>query len=115
MAVGLERAHAQCLSQGQGLPVVDFRLLDLWWLAPRRDLTEKPEGIGFMAPFLVRTDERQCTLGDSVRLPRRPASRCASPRGRLQSACRLTLSNAMVCSSACVSSGMASVTRPPKM
>ena len=68
MAVGHERAHAQCLSQGQGLLVVDFRQCGLWWLAPRRNLTEKPEGIGFMAPFLVRPGELKGVLRLAPRL-----------------------------------------------
>jgi hypothetical protein len=54
--VGLERAHAEFVGQGQGLLVVGFGLSALWRLAPRRDLAEEPpQGIRLVAAFLVRT------------------------------------------------------------
>ena len=56
---GLERAHAQFLGQGERLAVVSFGLFHLWRHALRRDLTEKPHGIGCVAPFLMRPGELQ--------------------------------------------------------
>jgi Na+/H+ antiporter NhaA len=47
----LERAHTQFLGEGEGLLVVGFGLLSLQWRALRCNLTEKPEGIGFVALF----------------------------------------------------------------
>ena len=42
MAVGLERAHPQLLSQGEGLAVGGFGQLGLRGLAVRVDLAEEP-------------------------------------------------------------------------
>jgi hypothetical protein len=42
MAVGLERAHAECLGEGEGLAVIAFGWLDLQRILPRRDLAEDP-------------------------------------------------------------------------
>src|SRR5262245_1633755 len=41
VAVGLEGAHSEFLSQGKGLLVMDFSLLDLWRLALCRDFAEE--------------------------------------------------------------------------
>jgi hypothetical protein len=53
MAMGLERAHAQFLGQGEGLLVVDFGLNGLWGLTLRRHRAEKPQGVSFVAAFLM--------------------------------------------------------------
>jgi hypothetical protein len=66
--VGLERAHAECLGEGEGLLVVGCGWLALWRLAPCGDLTEKPQRICLVAAFLVSTGERQYPLGEGVRL-----------------------------------------------
>ena len=68
MAVGLERAHAEFVGQGEGLLVVGFGLLDLRGIAPRRNLAEEAQGIRLVAPFLVLTGMRQRPLGEGVRL-----------------------------------------------
>ena len=44
MAVGLERAHAQLLGQGEGLALVGFGSLNLRGLALRGDLAKEVEG-----------------------------------------------------------------------
>ena len=82
VAVGLERAHAEFVSQGKGLTVVIFGLLALWGITPRRDVTEDPQGIRLVATFLARTGERQRLLGGGPAPPPggRPAS--APPPGR---------------------------------
>jgi hypothetical protein len=56
--VGLERAHAECLGEGDGLLVVGFGLLALRWLAPCRNVAEEAQGIRLEATLLTRTSER---------------------------------------------------------
>ena len=68
MAVGLERAHAEFVGQGEGLAVVGFGLLALRGLTLRRNVAEEAQGIRLVAAFLVRTGERQRPLGEGVRL-----------------------------------------------
>jgi hypothetical protein len=55
VAVGLERAHAQLLGQGEGLAEVISGLLALQRLTLHRQLTEELNSIGFMTSFLVVT------------------------------------------------------------
>ena len=59
VAVGLERAHAELLGQGEGLAVVGFGLLDLRGIALRRNLAEEPQGICLVAMFLVLAGSRR--------------------------------------------------------
>jgi hypothetical protein len=66
--VSHERTHAQFFSQGEGLAVVGFGQRALRRLAPRRNVAEEAQGIRLVAPFLVRTGKRQCTLGEGMRL-----------------------------------------------
>ena len=68
MAVGLERAHAQLLGQGEGLAVVGFGLRRLRRIAPRGDRAEEAQRIRLVATFLVRTGECERLLGEGVRL-----------------------------------------------
>ena len=68
MAVGLERAHAQFLGQGEGLAVVVFGLLDLRRLAPRGNVAEEAQGIACVAPFLVCTGQLRARSASAVRL-----------------------------------------------
>ena len=49
-------------------------------IVTRGNVAEEPESIGFMAPFPVFTGIRQALCGEGLRLSRRPASSCASPR-----------------------------------
>jgi hypothetical protein len=86
VAVDHERAHAEFVGQGEGLAVVGFGLRALRWLAPRCNLAEEAQGIGLVTTFLALTGVRQRALGEGVRLLQRPACRCASLRGRQQSA-----------------------------
>jgi hypothetical protein len=55
VAVGLERAHAQLLGQGEGLAEVIAGLIALRRFAPRRNLAKKAQGICLVAAFLVCT------------------------------------------------------------
>ena len=87
VAVGLERAHAQFLGQGEGLAVVGLGWLDVWGLALRGNLAEEPQGLRLVASFLcghghARGPARRGRCASS----RWPASRYASPRARRQSA-----------------------------
>src|SRR5262249_11515214 len=68
VTMGLERAHTQCLGQGQGLPVVGCGRLDMRRLAPRRNLAEEAQGIRLESPMLVRTGECQGPLSEGVTL-----------------------------------------------
>jgi hypothetical protein len=63
-----ERAHPQFVGQSEGLSVVIFGRLGLQGIAMRGDLAEEAQGIRLVATFLVRTGERQRTLGKGVRL-----------------------------------------------
>jgi hypothetical protein len=58
LAVGLEPAHAEFLSQGEGLSVVIFSRLHLRGRATRGDLAEELQGICLVTPLLVLTGER---------------------------------------------------------
>src|SRR5262249_52103786 len=68
MAVRLEWVHSQRFGQGKGLLVVDGSLLDCGRLLPCCNIAEKMQGISLVATFLVLTGERQCPLGEGVRL-----------------------------------------------
>ena len=68
MAVGLERAHAEFVSQGEGLAVVGYGGLALRGLAPRRNVTKEAQGIRLVATFVVLTGECQRLLGEALRL-----------------------------------------------
>ena len=68
VTMGYKRAHAQCLSQGQGLTVVGCGRLDLRRLAPRRNLAEEAQGIRLESSLLVRTGECQGPLNEGVPL-----------------------------------------------
>ena len=81
MAVGLEWAHAECLGQGQGMPVGGCGWLDIRRVAMRRNLAEEPQGVGFVAPFLVRPSECESALRLGARLVQ-PAGEKQKARGR---------------------------------
>jgi outer membrane protein TolC len=66
--VGLERAHAELLSQGESLAVMHFSRLHLRGIAMGGDLAEKAQGIRLITTFLALAAMRQCTLGEGVRL-----------------------------------------------
>ena len=71
MAVGLERTHAECLGEGEGLLVVVYSGLDLRGLTPRCNVAKQVQGIHLIAAFLVRTGEREGTLGEARHRGRR--------------------------------------------
>ena len=80
MAVGLERAHAEFLGQGQGLAVVGFGLLDLGRIALRRDLAEEAQGIRLVAPSCA-TGMRQRLLGEGLCLLQAAGQQLRLPQG----------------------------------
>ena len=53
MAVGLERAHAQLLGEGEGLAVMADGGLDLGGRLTRRALAQEPQGPGLVATLLI--------------------------------------------------------------
>ena len=63
MTVGQERAHPEFLSQGAGLPIVRFGLLNLKRLAMSEALTEEPVCPGLVASLLVLLGEIERTFG----------------------------------------------------
>src|SRR5262245_55307862 len=67
IAVRRERAHAQFLSQGEGLAVMSGSLVDVRGIAMGSDLAEEAQGIRLIAVFLVGTDGLQRPLGEDVR------------------------------------------------
>ena len=83
MAVGLERAHAEFLGQGEGLAVVGCGVLDLRGIAPRRNVAEEAQGIRLVAAFLVLTGKRQRTLGEGVRLLQAAGQHLRLPQGEM--------------------------------
>src|SRR5262245_30523488 len=63
VAVGRKRAHAECLGEGEGLAVVGFGLVDVWWLAPPGDLAQEPAGLRLIATLLVDNGVIEGTTG----------------------------------------------------
>ena len=49
--------------------VVACGLCALRGIAPRRNCTEEPQGVGCIAPLLMSAGERQGSLGEGMRLP----------------------------------------------
>ena len=115
MAVGLEWAHAEFVGQGESLAVVGCGQRHVWGTAMCGNLAEEAQGIRLVAAFLVRTGMRQLTLGKGVRLLQAASQYLRFPSGRRQRVWKSSLSIAVVCSIACVSSGMASATRPARL
>ena len=63
MAVGLERAHAEFVGQGEGLAVGDLRQRDFQGLTLCRNLTQEPQGPGLVAAFLLGPGEGEGARG----------------------------------------------------
>ena len=67
VTVHLERTHTEFLGQGEGLAVVGCSGFHLWGIAVRMELTEEPQGVGFVAPVPSHQEldigERLATLG----------------------------------------------------
>src|SRR5262245_15975578 len=66
MTVGLERAHAEFLGQGEGLPVVIFYLLGLRRVAMPGEVAEESEDPRLSPAFLVLTGECEGLHGKGV-------------------------------------------------
>jgi hypothetical protein len=66
VTVGLERAYAKFVGQGERLAVVVLGLIALGGLAPRRHLAEEAKGILLVAPFLVPTGTCSPMDGETV-------------------------------------------------
>ena len=66
MAVRHERTHPQLLGKGEGLLIVGCGPRTIRRLTPYRKVTEEAQGIRLVAAFLVRTGERQRSLGQGV-------------------------------------------------
>ena len=68
-----------------------------------------------MAAFLVLAGVRQRPLGEGVRLLQAAGQQMRLSQGKITERLMDYLAVAVVCSSACVSSGTASATRPPRV
>jgi hypothetical protein len=68
VTVRLEWAHAQLLSQREGLAVVGFGLLTLKGITMRGDLAKEAQGIRLVAMFFVGLSQCERTLGQGTRL-----------------------------------------------
>ena len=64
--MGQERAHAEFIGQGESLLIVGLGLRDIRRLTPRRNVTQKAQGIRLVTTFLVSTGERHRTFGEVV-------------------------------------------------
>jgi hypothetical protein len=80
-----ERAHAEFVSQGEGLMVVCLGLLGLRGIVSCRNVAEEAQGIRLVAALLALTGERQCLLSKAMGLLQ-AARRWVSPSARPQSA-----------------------------
>jgi len=58
VAMGLEGMHAEFGGQVQGLLVIAFGLLKLWWMSMSGDIAEEAKSIRLVASFLVLTGKR---------------------------------------------------------
>src|SRR5262245_48233657 len=68
VAMRLEWAQAQLLSQGEGLAVMGFGGLDLWGITMRGNLAEEPAGMCLIATSCVGTGEIEEAPGQCTRL-----------------------------------------------
>ena len=68
VAVGLQRAHAEFVGQGEGLAVVGCGRLGLRRIALRSDVAEEAQGPCLVSPFLVVPAELERPLGQGQRL-----------------------------------------------
>src|SRR5262245_57112394 len=68
VAVGLERAHAQLVGQGEGLEVVFSSLLVCWRSVMRCNGAEEAEAIRLRPTFLAPTALREHPFGTDLRL-----------------------------------------------
>ena len=79
--MGHERAHAECVGQGDGLEVVGFGQFTPHGIALRRNVAEEAQGIRLVTTFLSLTGMRQHTLGEGVRLLQAASQHLRLPQG----------------------------------
>jgi len=66
VAVGLERAHAQVLGEGEGLAVMGCGLVDVWGLATHGNIAEETVGMRLIAASCVGTREFEKACGEGT-------------------------------------------------
>ena len=112
MAVGLERAHAQILGQGQGLLVVGFGLCDIRGIATCGDLTKQAQSPCFESASLLGARERKRALSLGNRLLHAAGQQIALTQASDKERMPGQVSRVAARPSACSSSGSASAIRP---
>ncbi len=81
-----------------------------------RDLAEEAQGIGLVTAFLACAGLRQRLLGEGLCLLQAASQQMRLPQGETTERVQPdTVPLQSICSIACVSSGTASATRPPKV
>jgi len=68
VAVGLKRAHAKFVGQGEGLPVSSVGLCDFRGMALGSNLPEESQRMGLVSAFLMLTGVCEGTLGECQRV-----------------------------------------------
>jgi hypothetical protein len=58
VAVGQEWAHAECVGEGDRLPIMTFSGLNLRGVSMGGNLSQEAQGIGLVSPLLMSTGER---------------------------------------------------------
>jgi hypothetical protein len=81
VAVGLERAHAEFLGEGEGLEEIVCCEFGLQGIMSCRHVAEEAQGIGLVATFLVRTGKLQRLLGEGLRLLQMARQHLCLPQG----------------------------------
>jgi hypothetical protein len=66
--VGHEQVHAEFLSQGKDLAVMDGSLVDVWGSTMCGDFAKEAQGIRLIVPFLALTSQGERALDEGVRL-----------------------------------------------
>jgi hypothetical protein len=79
--MGLERPHAEFVGEGKGLAVMGCGLIEVRGIVMRRNVAEEAQGIRPVATCLVRTGQRQGTLGESLRFFQAARQHLRLPKG----------------------------------
>ena len=79
MAMSLQRSHAKCLGEGDGLSVGRLSRVDLCWLAACLDVAEEMDGVRLVSSCLIGARDITRVHGARVRLLQAPSQEVPSP------------------------------------